>query len=234
MHRVLCLTTLALACTPVAAEKPRLTISTPRIAVQAATITVSHTVRLAADDGGGPVDSLIVTESGSGQPTQTKRLVAQATQVVSFIWTKPAIGQTITGTITAQVKRRALVSATASRTWSFTTPDQAPPPPIIDTALVISRLDLKPDSVRLGTGQQVQFCAFIAFKDGAVAMRGQDGPVCSAAYTALIPKFPSGAQQAKADSLCLTWQATGGTITVSPCDVVGQLGLRRTMRVSEL
>lgn len=97
----------------------------------------------------------------------------------------------------------------------------------------ITALDVKPDVVTLQPGQALQFCAFIRFANGATAVRSQDRPACDSQYAALLPKAPSSAQQAKADAFCVTWRATGGTITASGCDtatsgVVGFARIRAT------
>lgn len=101
------------------------------------------------------------------------------------------------------------------------------PPPV--DSLAITALDVKPDAVTLQPGQAFQFCAFIKFADGATAVRTQDRADCSSLYLALLPKPPSPAQQAIADVFCVTWRATGGTITASGCDTAtsGIIGFAR-------
>lgn len=120
------------------APKPKApSISAPSITVQGTTVTVTHTIRW-TDDGRGKIDSVLTTETATGQAMQQQRRAqdAGASAVVSYVWTRPAIGQTISGTITAQLKRRLLLSGIASKAWSYTEQDVAPPTPTIDTVNV--------------------------------------------------------------------------------------------------
>jgi len=124
-----------------------------------------------------------------------------------------------TFTATVISTRGALRSAARSLRWAVNAGVGQPGPIVLDTTLQLARLDLKPDSIRLAPLAQVQFCPFIQFRDGAVAMRGQDAPQCSLQYAQLgaVIKRASAAQQAVADLVCIDWQATGGTITPDPC-----------------
>lgn len=91
----------------------------------------------------------------------------------------------------------------------------------VDSALAIAKLDIKPDKVNLEFGQKQQFCAYIVFLNGKVALRTQDKstPECDEMYKqfSLTQRDITIKQQQRADSTCVKWEATGGTITAETC-----------------
>jgi hypothetical protein len=94
-----------------------------------------------------------------------------------------------------------------------------------DNYYKLTRLHVKPDSVKMDTTQTnrtVQFCAFLEYNDGSIVMRDKDRtiPQCLTEYD----KFPTvlrktvGARQRNANTVCLNWQAVGGgTIQNETC-----------------
>jgi hypothetical protein len=110
---------------------------------------------------------------------------------------------------------------------------KAPDSMWVDSSLAMVKLDIKPDTVKVyASGPSntdptkykttQQFCAFIVFKDGKVAMRAQDKlhaecPVMYAQYYSLVKRSVTPAQQAVADKVCVQWSATGGTIGAEVC-----------------
>lgn len=97
----------------------------------------------------------------------------------------------------------------------------------VDSTLAFRRIDIRPNRVdSLHLGQTVQFCAFFVFKDGKVALRTKDksNATClqySTAFT-LAQRSIRSDQQAVADTACIRWRATGGTITTEACDTWSQ------------
>lgn len=174
-------------------------------------ITFGRTYRVSwTDDGAGAVDSLIVRDSLAGQPAQEQRIARPTSPAaVTFTWPNPAPGQTVAGRVTAQTKRRQLASAVTSLAWSYTEVDTPPPPPVIDTSLVLSAIDIKPDTVVLSAGgtfdeRTAQFCAFIIFGDGKVPADLSAPAECQAKYSgwfSMVQRSISPAQRARADSI---------------------------------
>lgn len=186
-----------------------------------------YTVRWTAD-ANGPVDIVELTTTATGRPNQVQRVESPVFPVqFSIAWLNIPVGTSITTRGCARVKRRTLWSTSAcSVSRTYTISDSAPPPPTVDTTLSIGALIIKPDAVTLPTFGTQQFCAFIRFRDGKVAMRAQDGSVCSTEYTKLPAsvRTPNMSQQVIADTTCLTWKAIGGSITASTCDIIGSVG----------
>jgi hypothetical protein len=93
----------------------------------------------------------------------------------------------------------------------------------VDTNLIVARIRVLPDAVTLDTGATQQFCPLLVFKDGGRAMGAsyRQFAACGAELAKLAnPVVGSAAQQAVADTFCVRWDATGGTITTSPCQGV--------------
>lgn len=91
----------------------------------------------------------------------------------------------------------------------------------VDSSLTIAKLDLKPDKISVEAKKTVQFCAFVVFLDGKVAMRAKEkiAPECLSEYTrfSLVQRSVKPAQQEIADTLCVKFEATGGTISAETC-----------------
>jgi hypothetical protein len=95
--------------------------------------------------------------------------------------------------------------------------------PVADTTLIVRRIRLLPDAVTLDTGATQQFCPLLVFADGARALGAAylAAPGCAAELAKLAnPVVGSPAQQAVADTFCIRWEATGGTIGASACSGV--------------
>jgi len=113
-------------------------------------------------------------------------------------------------------------------------------PPVIDTlvidsTLALMKIDVKPDSVQVFASHNAdgtpnndpakpktqQFCPLLTFADGKIALPAnyREFTVCASEY-AKVPlaiRSVSAKQQARADSACIKWEATGGTITAAAC-----------------
>lgn len=65
----------------------------------------------------------------------------------------------------------------------------------------------------------IQFCGFVVFRDGKVAMRDEQSGVCPNEYSkiAASKRAVSQEQQLIANGVCTKWSATGGAIQSEPC-----------------
>ena len=80
------------------------------------------------------------------------------------------------------------------------------------------------DTVIVNAGESVQFCAFLKFNDGTIALRGREKsiPKCVEYYNTIpvTTRTSSGAKQRAADKLCVKWTSplwSVGTITPEIC-----------------
>ena len=80
------------------------------------------------------------------------------------------------------------------------------------------------DTVIVNAGESVQFCAFLKFNDGTIALRGREKsiPKCVEYYNTIpvATRTSSGAKQRAADKLCVKWTSplwSVGTITPEIC-----------------
>ena len=83
-------------------------------------------------------------------------------------------------------------------------------------------LELYPkDTVTVQAGGTIQFCAFMKFNDGTIALRNRETsiPKCVEYYNTIpvATRTSGGAKQRAADKLCIKWQAVVGTITPEVC-----------------
>lgn len=183
-------------------------------------------VKLSYQLPGGP-DS-VITRVASSQASSVHRLAASRLRD-SFLLNEPPIATTLSGQGCAQSKRRGLLSTEVCRGWSYTTPDQPPPPPVLDsvradTVVIGGRIVTQKAPTMLGPnhavvlpGQTATYCMVFTFGDGSQAVQTEQLPDCSGA----IPegtRTASVAGQAKVDKLCIQWRAGGGTITRSSCE----------------
>jgi hypothetical protein len=83
-------------------------------------------------------------------------------------------------------------------------------------------LDLYPkDTVTVNAGGTVQFCAFMKFNDGTIALRNRETsiPKCVEYYNTIpvATRTSGGAKQRAADKLCVKWvMGTGAVGTITP------------------
>lgn len=97
-----------------------------------------------------------------------------------------------------------------------------PGPVIVDSLLQLAAIHVRPQHVVLVPGQQQEFCGLLEFKGGALALSADsrsgycDGLLGLERQSTGAPS-PSLVQQAVADTTCLRWSATGGTMTSPPC-----------------
>lgn len=193
---------------------------------RAVAVTESYSVRWTGDGNGEP-DSVLATATATNQSPQSRALAKPFVWpvILSFTWQAAPIGGSITTQACARVKRRQSYSTSAcSATRAYVTPDVPPPPPVVDTtALQVLGVEVHPDTLKLHVGEARQLCAFAAFADGRFAVRAVERPQCDSMYVRVIPPAlrASAAQQARADSVCVSWSATGGTMPVEPCNTPG-------------
>ncbi len=212
---------VALGVSPLEPSALRTSLSRARVVQAGDSIAVQHVIRWSDDGNGGP-DSLVVTESATGRGQQRRVYRTPAAPVnVSFMWVSPAPGDSVSGTITAQLFRRRMQGGLASRQWQYRRSDVAPPTPVIDTSLTIAALRLEPNAITLEPGTSRQLCPLFYFGDGRVVLRSTDVSACGSIYTSATTaseRAVTAAQQAIADAVCLSWQAAGGTVEVAGCD----------------
>lgn len=83
-------------------------------------------------------------------------------------------------------------------------------------------LDLYPkDTVTVNAGGTVQFCAFMKFNDGTIALRNREASISKCVeYYNTIPvatRTSGGAKQRAADKLCVKWVVPTGSVgTITP------------------
>ena len=187
---------LLAGCAPKAAraegpKKPAL----PAVIVTVAgdTVTVGATVRSSV-----AVDSIhvVVALPGSGKPYANKKVYNVAPNTpytVSVVWPGIAPG-TYSGTVTARSYRGNCAtlskcqSAAASKAFTVTVDQDAPPPPAIDS-VEVSALRLLPDTVTVARGFTALFCLAAEFPNGGVGLWGEheDNPVCRDRLAAAYP-----------------------------------------------
>lgn len=180
-----------------------------------AAVTETYTVRWTGD-GLGPIDTLRFVVTATDRVAQSFAVVSPTfPRAFPITWTSPAPGDSILTQGCATVVRRRLAVTACSATRTYRTADQPPPPPVVDTT--VTGLLLTPETVAVQPGDSVQFCAWVAFQDGAVAVRASDPPACHTRYQAAGLPAPDTSQQRIADGRCLQWSATGGTIAAELC-----------------
>lgn len=107
--------------------------------------------------------------------------------------------------------RRGLVSLPSNVNWRFEA----------DRYYKLSRVHIRPKEVTVDTNGTVQFCAFLEFNDGSIVMRDRDKniPTCITEYNKFNVSLQKslGARLRNANTVCLQWQATGGTIQGETC-----------------
>lgn len=155
-----------------------------------------------------PVDSTVVLFYSP----HTASIPTTRTRAISPVYfTTPLPIDTITYRFTLQSFRQNIPSTLFTTSYFFDA----------NAYYVLSGIDVKPDAVTLVAGATQQFCAFIKFNDGTVAMRTQDNVAgeCQPFFNqfAVATRVTSGIKQRKADAVCLTWTAAGGTITNEVC-----------------
>jgi hypothetical protein len=77
------------------------------------------------------------------------------------------------------------------------------------------------DTVIVNAGESVQFCAFLKFNDGTIALRGREKsiPKCVEYYNTIpvATRTSGGAKQRAADKLCVKWVMPVGSVgTLTP------------------
>lgn len=233
---VLCaLAVLLNSCTP-ADAKPAPPASLRVVNLEPVVVAPGDTLRYTLRWGRGARATgyrVTVTTQPTGWANMPNNLNTSDTTVTFFALAPslPAVWDSVTFTATIVSTQGTKVSQPSSVSWKAVRAPGPPGPIIVDSSLTVIGLDVKPDSVRVLAGQAQQFCAFIKFRGGAIAQRLVDRPQCDAEYSRVMGPTVSAGQQAIADAFCLTWKATGGTITAAGCDnvqlVVG-LSIRST------
>ena len=120
---------------------------------------------------------------------------------------------------------------TSTVSWRVRRRATAPGPITVDSSLVITGIIVAPHDTVLVVGASLQFCAFLQFKDSAVANPGyQVLRGCLPSYVALGRRAPSAQQQAVADTACVVWSSSDtkvATITTTTCSSTGMYSPRR-------
>lgn len=178
----------------------------------------------------------VVADSQSGAPINRGAVPLPSTfsytraTLSHRMWVAAIPWDSATFTVTVASRNAVGVSAAVSASWKVSRKPGVPGPITIDSALVIVGLRILPDSVRVAPLGTVQFCGLVRFANGATVLRAKEAilPACVTAYQQTIPaglRVVSVGQQARADSVCLLWSATGGTIEPETC--VGNPALLR-------
>lgn len=94
-------------------------------------------IRLTYQLTGGP-DSVFTRVNGGTVQAHRRAAIGPATVADSFTTPRPAPNATINGLACVQVKRRGLLSVEvcSSTPWTYTEPDQQPPPPVVNPPTV--------------------------------------------------------------------------------------------------
>ncbi len=166
-------------------------------------------------------------------PAETLKQGTPPSTADTLLVPRPADGLTSNGTVRLCYTRKGWTgqACNAPLAWAVT----APVGPV-DTATTVkvTGIIVKPDSFRVvatvagvsvSAKNQQQMCAFPAFASGHVGFRRTTegtSPVCDSLYRALPASVRalSAAEQAVADTVCVHWSATGGTISTEPCSGV--------------
>lgn len=172
----------------------RTSVSRITTAAGVAVITERYTVR-STPDGRGAIDSLAFAATATGQPAQD---LGKGSPIfptaIDVTWQEPPPGGTITTQACGRLRRRGLLgpqACSASRT--YTTPDVAPPPIVIDTleaALTIGAVgQADQEHWQLVGGRSVELCLVIGFRTGRAAGFVTDDPRCQAVVAQVHPGF---------------------------------------------
>ncbi len=140
------------------------------------------------------------------------------------MWVAATPWDSATFTVSIVSRNSVGVSSAVSASWTVKRKPGPPGPITIDSSLTIIGIRILPDSVKLLAGASIQFCGIVRFANGAYALRAIDklSAECVNDYQQSIPvaqRIVSPSQQARADSVCVLWSATGGTIDQEPCSL---------------
>lgn len=186
----------------------------------------------------GSPDSVLTRVAGAGI-SLAHRLPATVVRD-SFLLTRPAMAQTVSGQACVQSKRRGQLSNEVCRSWSYTEPDQPPPPPVIDSVIVDTMITqglLYPESKSAGTSERWTFCMLYRMGNGNVGYVGPRTPECEGYRTALGPDVTA-IQQNKLDrDTCTRWtvvpiNADNTTLTVTPTNLCSSVAIAQSGSVS--
>jgi len=188
MQRLLpALLALTLAAGPPAPDQPA-----PRITVTTANQPgPNFWVKIHVSSAPGGPDSLLysVRQGATTVIAATRRAATVLRD--SFSLVKPAIGATATGNGCVQSKRRGLLSTVACATYSFTTPDTPPEPPVVDvsTDTLVIALKILPHSATFSILTQQQYCPVFTMGDGKRGMPNEflALPYCKTLFEAEVP-----------------------------------------------
>ncbi len=174
--------------------------------------------------------SLLGTEVASSSPS-----APYAPPEVFVVGARPLPGVSVTydlaigGTYVDRAVRTPFSGSVGSVTWTEPQPAGSGPTtgtPSIDSTPgsgpQASRVEVLPDSVSVLSFETVQFCGFIELDNGTMVQRTREiGIVECDLFALAIADVPNAIEQAVADSVCLDWTVTGGTIVGESCGAMG-------------
>lgn len=194
------------------------------VAVDSSTYTINYSV----SNPLGPVDTVQVwlrRDSALTVPKVSTSKYFRTLKGAAVFKVVKIYNAKATYRVCVRVRSNTLKSNDLCQVW-ITNYTKATPPPVVDTvkvdsSLAILKLDVKPDNPTVETGQQIQFCAYVVFQTGKVALRTQDKgiPQCDEMYKGytLVQRDLTLRQQQAADSVCVQWKVTGGSIVAETC-----------------
>lgn len=124
--------------------------------------------------------------------------------------------------------------------WKRVRAPGAPPGGTLDSTRTIGSIILTPPAVTLAFLGQQQFCSFMKFVDGRVAMKSVQAAVCASVYQGAFSstqRAVSPAQQAKTDSTCTAYRLQAndlGSITQENCTPAGPASFHLPYRHPEV
>lgn len=171
------------------------------------TLSVAVWYRLSPDDTNGVYTMRVRATDNGAIDKDSVNVVPVVNGSRTLKLTGYAFGSTVQGTACVTTYRRNL-SSTTCKTFSQVIADKPPPPPTQNIQAIL----LKPDSLKLtvaDSNKTYQFCTFVKFADGMVAMRTPDKnlPTCIAEYQKLDQSVrnPSPESQAIADTVQIVY-----------------------------
>lgn len=173
----------------------------------------------------------IVADSQSGTPRSNGAVPLPNT----FSYVRPTLSHRMwlaaipwdsaTFTVSVVSRNGVGVSAPSTVSWKISRKPGPPGPIVIDSSLLQLGIMTQPKSYNVFIGSSRIVCAFVTFKNGAVAQHSVDRPSCDSIYVKYVPvaarTLVSASQQVYTDSTsktCVTWEANAPitAMTIAP------------------